>query len=180
MSFAEFKEKLDRERGRDTEEFIHMLRDLANDVDASDDYETFEECLHALIAEISGVLEREESPLSPVMYAIYEITDNLIDDLEEGKGHVHTCLRHIKHQQDDLPYAQAIQTKLSEKFNSNGVMAFSASQYFSYGRDGSISLNRWGELVLERMDEMQMMEAYNAPDYELDQIYTSRDLCQRA
>jgi len=176
MSFAEFQTRLDIERNRYEAYRVRALRDMANDYDLETDMDIREQSIYELIAEIQDVLETDK-PLSFEMdKLICLIADNLMDDLEPDKGILHTCLRHIDHQARGIEYSPRIQEKLSKEFNKNGVMAFSAAQYFSFKRDGSIGLNNWGRLVLGRLDDAQLLEAHYSPDQGISQTYSIQDL----
>lgn len=176
MSFAEFQARLDVERNRDEEYRVHALRDMANDYDLETDMDIREQYFFELIAEIQDVLNSNKPMSFKMDKLICLIADNLMDDLEPNKGILHTCLRHIDHQAKGIEYSPKIQEKLSKEFNENGVMAFSASQYFSFERDGSIGLNNWGHLVLERLDDAQLLDAHYSPDHGISQAYSIQDL----
>lgn len=176
MSFAEFQARLDIERNRDEAYRVRALRDMANDHDLETDMDIRGQYFYELVAEIQDVLEADK-PLSFEMdKLICLIADNLMDDLGTDKGMLHTCLRHIDHQAREIEYSPKIQEKLSKEFNKNGVMTFSTSQYFSFKRDGSIGLNNWGRLILERLDDAQLLDAHYSPDQGISQTYSIQDL----
>lgn len=176
MSFADFQARLDIERGRDDNYYVRALRDMANDYDLEGDPDIRSEYFYELIAEIQDILDSDKFLSFEMNKLICLIADNLMEDLGTEKGILHTCLRHIDHQAKRIEYSPRIQEKLSKEFNKNGVMAFSASQYFSFSRDGSIDLNKWGRLVLERLDDAQLLDAHYSPERGVRQTYSIQDL----
>lgn len=176
MSFAEFQERLNIERNRDEAYRVRILRDMANDYDLETNMDVREQYFYELIAEVQDVLNSVASLSFEMDKLICLIADNLMDDLGSDKGMLHTYIRHIDHQSKGVEYSPAIKEKLSKEFSRNGVMNFSTSQYFSFERDGSIELNKWGRLVLERLDDAQLLDAHYSSEQGIRQTYSIQDL----
>lgn len=184
MSFAEFQKKRDAERDWSQEAIIHSLRDIANDVDLADNFENREDYLHEFLTEMLPIIEQYDPYFSmpePLLKTICEIADNFIDDMDEKRGVIHLFLRNIKQLQNlDVTYAVPMQENLSSRFSSIGLMGLSVSQFLSFERNGQMSLNKWGEFVLDRMEDDLVLAACTMDeDNGVSQIYTVQDMIVR-
>ena len=113
--------------------------------------------------EILDILGGGEDVSGELMDALYAVSDDIIADMGDERGVLHTYLRHIKHIQSGDGYSLPMAENLTERFKRFGVSDVIHGQFFDAQRDGSLHLNPWGELMLERLDECQILEAYYAP-----------------
>lgn len=133
-----------------------------------------------LLQEIMQELSKPLSQASSSLNKIYEFADSFIDVMGTRQGYVHTCLRHIAHGQGGGTYAQKMDDKISSVFNAQGILSEEIGQFLEIQRNGHFTLNSWGEEILSRLDERQILAAYHLdPEGDIPQIYTLKELVAR-
>ncbi|MFP4313621.1 MAG: hypothetical protein ACLFR0_04765 [Alphaproteobacteria bacterium] len=160
---ARFEKELDR----------HIQARLNNHYVSEDSYYLF-------IEEVMDFLRGQSDLHSPAINKIYRFADLVIENFHGDRGYVHTCLRHIQHGRNGHGYHGLMEEKLSGIFNTQGIMTHSLSQFFDIKRDGNFSLNGWGALVLDRLDEAQMLAIHKLDENSgVERLYTLQDLVRR-
>lgn len=144
------------------EQRLHDLQCLATGLWALPFMEQ-QERLDALSAQINTILS-ESAPVSgAVMDVLYEICEEMLDNLEGDMADLHCYLRHVKHGQEGYgEYPAVLAEKLSRRFSRFALQDITYGQFTSPQRDGAMHLSPWGELALERMDERQTVRLYGA------------------
>lgn len=173
MSFEEFASS----RAKSHDEWF--CRELDRHIQAKKDHLYISsDSYHILITEIMAALQDIEKIPVDIMDKIYEFSDLVIMDMGEDIGRIHLSLRHTKHQRDNIDYNDHIQSNVCSVFNQNGHIIFTLGQFLTTDRNGDFCLNVWGELVLERMDEIQIL-ALNIPaEHDFPQIYNLQHLAR--
>jgi hypothetical protein len=106
--------------------------------------------------------------------AINLATDRVIDCMAEDIGRIHLGLAHVGQMQDDPDiYEQSLRENLCRNFTEHSGLTFSFSSFLDYADDGSAVLNTWGEHVLERLVERQILQIMelDARESKFERVY---------
>lgn len=91
--------------------------------------------------------------------AIEIATERVINAMEDDIGRIHTGLRHIDqlhHASED--YEPRLKDKLTTQFHQSNSFMYSFSSFLKFDNNGHPRLSSWGDHVLERLAERQILQ----------------------